>query len=505
MSARALLVALVLLAARVAVAEETTAAPSAPTPPPVAAPADAPPPSAPVDPEIFTEALADFHAQRYESAAAGFYGYLHFGGPTVENYEWSQFFLAESLAALGLWHAAVQYYTTVAKTRSQPEVLPEALARLEEVSRTRPFDEWLVDETLLYDSELGALPDTLHDWVHYVQGLEDLRHGFAGWSQAHFDAIHPGSHYALAAAYAQAVSALEAKKTGAALAQLRAVADSPIDAPETKNQANLAVARLLFEKDQLDEAAAYYARVKQIDLSFQQAQLLIEKAWTAYGQRDFKKAMGLLHALDAPSYAGYILPDVYLLRGQIFRQLCHFMLAKRTVRAFARKYDRPLRALYARRPMMEIDAIRDAAVQDGALARRAALVRTLAAERRRIEDHDAAWEEVGLDEHLRRLYDFAQHAHERAMRPAFAAEAERIANNVLDAEEQIRLLDYEIGLDIFKRVKGGRPTRGPEEDLSVPYDSNNVYYELDGEYWNDELHDYQYFVTDRCFEGEASE
>ena len=77
-----------------------------------------------IDPEIFDTALADFYAERYADAAAGFWGYMHFGDESAENYEWAEFFLAECLRELGLWHAAVQYYYLVAKTRSHPEILP---------------------------------------------------------------------------------------------------------------------------------------------------------------------------------------------------------------------------------------------------------------------------------------------------------------------------------------------------------------------------------------------
>ena len=43
-----------------------------------------------------------------------------------------------------------------------------------------------------------------------------------------------------------------------------------------------------------------------------------------------------------------------------------------------------------------------------------------------------------------------------------------------------------------------------EESLTIPYDSRNIYYEFDTEYWNDELHSYQYFINSRCFESEEA-
>ena len=133
------------------------------------------------------------------------------------------------------------------------------------------------------------------------------------------------------------------------------------------------------------------------------------------------------------------------------------------------------------------------------------MLRTLEDERRSIEDHDSVWEDVGLDTHLRRVYDLEVREQARLWRIDFDKAADDAAERLLWAEEQVNLLDYEVGLDIFKRLKlhAARNTR--EEKLFVPYDSANVYYEFDTEYWNDELHSYNYFVSSRCFETSEEE
>ena len=63
-----------------------------------------------IDPEIFDLALEDFYDGRFPEAAAGFWGYINFGEPSAENFEWAQYFLAECLRKLGMWHGAVLYY-----------------------------------------------------------------------------------------------------------------------------------------------------------------------------------------------------------------------------------------------------------------------------------------------------------------------------------------------------------------------------------------------------------
>jgi len=77
------------------------------------------------------------------------------------------------------------------------------------------------------------------------------------------------------------------------------------------------------------------------------------------------------------------------------------------------------------------------------------------------------------------------------------------ADRLLREEEQIRLLDYEIGLDLYKRIKKGVPgaARAPLND--APISEADVAYLFDGEYWNDELKDYRLSLPSRCAAVEA--
>ncbi|MEO1171470.1 MAG: hypothetical protein AAFX94_05375 [Myxococcota bacterium] len=453
-----------------------------------------------IDPEIFDDALDDYYARDFVGAAAQFWGYIYYGDASAENYEWAQFFLAECLRELGLTHAAAQYYYIVAKTRSQPEILPDALSRLEQLSLNQPFSEALVFEDLIYDSEFGFLPTRLVDWVNYVQGLYNYKNGFIDWASRSFDQIPETSVYYPKAQFVRAVYALKRGRDAEALAFFETIVENETADPQAKNRAYLSMARLLFDNAEYDQAMTLYEKVEQIDLSFEQAELLLEKAWTAYYLKDYRKAMGLLHALKAPSYARYFLPDGYILRGLILKRLCHFIPAKRTIREFRFDYGRALTLLRRRQPLNRIKTIVEGGTQAGGIARRTEFLRVLEEERRRIERYDSSWEDVELDQHLRRLYDLEVREQARLWNLDFEQTADSAALELLEAEEQMNLLDYEIGLDIFKRLKLEEAKQTKEESLVVPYDSNKVYYEFDVEFWNDELHSYEYFINNRCFE-----
>ncbi len=454
-----------------------------------------------VDATVFDEALAAFHEHKWAEAAMLFHGYIEHGGVNANNREWAQFFLGDCLAELGFWHAAVHYYAIVAKTRSRPEILPQALARLETIASQRPVDEILVMGDVLYDSEFGSLPQKLSDFVNYTQGVLDYRNDFVAWGERHFAAISPKSPYALRALFVQAVYALRQKgEDDKAVALFETIIESPIDDTDTKNKAYLALARLFYDLRRYTDALREYDKVQQIELSFEQAQVLVEKAWSAYFMEESRVALGYLHALDAPSYQRYFLPDVYILRGLILKELCHYIPAKRALRAFRFRFNGALEQLRLRAPLAQNEAVFDGATQYGPIARRTQLIRALERERARIEDYDSDWEEIGLDKTLMVLYDLAIKEQGRLWSMDFSGRADAVARDLLDAEEQVNLLDYEIGLDIFKRLKVDAARQSAEEELVVPYDSSSVYYEFDDEYWNDELHSYQVFVTNRCFE-----
>jgi hypothetical protein len=52
---------------------------------------------------------------------------------------------------------------------------------------------------------------------------------------------------------------------------------------------------------------------------------------------------------------------------------------------------------------------------------------------------------------------------------------------------------------VFRRLKQGQGKRAVDSEPEVSVDSNEVRYTFEGEYWNDELHDYRFRIDDRCF------
>jgi hypothetical protein len=232
-------------------------------------------------------------------------------------------------------------------------------------------------------------------------------------------------------------------------------------------------------------------------------QLYLEKAWTFYRRGDASRAMGLLLALDAPSFRELFLPEKYILASLIFKDRCHYLPAKRAARGFIRRFKRALNLIRERGDLKEDARLFRAALEQDDRARRAEqFVDLLQRERDLIDQLGSRFEKSGLTRVLRQIYDRELAEATRQREVLLKSSLEAAADRLLRGEEQVRLLEYEIGLDFFKRIKKGSVPSAPavKDEPVLPVE---VAYVFDGEYWNDELKDYRLFLPSRCAAVEA--
>lgn len=460
-------------------------------------------PVAPSTPEQFDAALQAHYANDPRVAAPAFHGWLRGSAKTADNYEWAEFFLAENLARLGFSHAAAVYYGQVIRNRSRPELLPHALRALEKLMAAGPYDPELVEREILAGTDFGLVPQEASGFVHYYKGLVAHRNGQQRWADAHFDRLEPGSIYAARARLIRAADALEdGKEPDGPLKEFLALTKEEIAPREVKNEARIAAARLLYEKGEYEEAQKLYDSVELPALDPGRAQIYLEKAWTHYHRGEVSDAMGLLLALDAPSYREVFLPEKFLLRALLFKDHCHYLPAKRAAREFTRRYRASLRAVRERSRLEEDPKLLRAAFEQNARASAAhALLERLKEERDALGAWAGRFQESGLLAQLHTIYgraiDEATRQREALLHEAVLA----TADDLLRYEEQVRLLDYEVGLDLYKRLRKGQAQAAAEQRPFVGEDE--VAFSFDGEYWNDELRDYRFALDSRCGAVEA--
>lgn len=475
----------------------TAAPPSAgePAPAPVAAPKK-------VEASQFELALDRFFTRRYREAAPLLFEYVENVPSTDENHAWAQYFLAKTFLELELRHAAVVYLSKIARERTNPAVVPRALEELQKITDL-PHDEVLVDEQVFGTIDLGFLPEEVAAYAHYQQGLLDLRAGNERWATTHFSKLTEGSPEASRARYAMLVMRLKSSKKDlpkGIVEQFLEVAKDERLTREARNDAIMAVARLRYEHGDFKGALEAYAGVELPLLSPGRATLYLEEAWTRYQLGEIHAAMGLLTTLDAPVFREEFLPDKYLLRALIYRDLCHFLPAKRAAKELVRRFADSLDAIREREDLTQDPRLLRAASAQGPTKRARKFLDSLELESERLGRFAGSFGER-LFSHLTRLYGL-QRAEAVRVYQARLGESVRIeADKLLRAAEQVRLMEYEVGLKLYERVK--RNAKLTPLVVEAPLKDGEVAFRFSGEYWNDELRDYRFSLKSRCVEETA--
>ncbi|WIG95303.1 hypothetical protein [Myxococcus sp. SDU36] len=478
-------------------AEATDATAAAPD---AASPAAEAPPPAPqkVDPGVFDKALKDYFDGKPRDAAGPLHAWLQAAPKTDENYAWGQYFLARSLIDLGLTHAGASYLARIARERSNPNALPRALDTLKALT-DRPHDEVMIEEQVFGALDLGFLPEDTGAYVHYQQGLVDLRVGNERWANTHFAKLSETTAEASHAKFALLVTRLKQVKepSDEIIADFLALSADEKLTREARNEAALAVARLRYERKDFQGALEAYDRVKLPELDPGRASLYLEEAWTRYKLGELRASLGILTTLDAPSFRDEFMPDKYLLRALIYRDLCHYLPAKRAAKELTRRFADSLEAVRNREDLTQDMRLRRAANAHGSTQRAARFLETLELEGERLGRYAGSFGDR-LFSHLTKLYDLSRAEAVRVHDARLAEAVRQEADTLLRAAEQVRLMEYEVGLKLYERVKKGARIVAPEdEQLLSP---TQTAYRFDGEYWNDELRSYRVRIDSRCIE-----
>jgi hypothetical protein len=352
---------------------------------------------------------------------------------------------------------------------------------------------------LLYDTNFGYVRDDLREFILYYQGLLDYRSGFVRWGRSHFAQLTKGSYYYYKAVYVEAVYELVRYNLDKSLEMFREILAANVKQTDVMNNARQSVARILFEQKKYAEA---YAMYEQIDAPIEkQATVFLEEAWAQYYLRNYQRSMGLLYALEAPAFYRFFSPEKFILKSLIYKNLCHYNVAKDAVSEFFQAYGDAVRAVYDRVDLEKNPILLDAALQDPGMIERGRFQSLLDTELGSLDRFESQWTENGLLAHLQRVYGLKIQEVNRLLQVGLQDSLRRVAENLLQYEEQMNLLEYEIGLSIYKRIKGA-PTQKDGKAEEIPYYGLQAYYEFDGEFWNDELHDFRFFIEDRCFSEE---
>ena len=446
------------------------------------------------DRHYFFSGYEHYSHRRYDEAAASLFEYLKHKTSDDEYYEWSDFFFGISLKRMGLSHAAVDSLTHVVTRKPNPKIVGYSLEVLEAISRELPFDRDMLINRALCDQSYDFVDPTIADFVHYYQGEYDWEHGLFAWGDAHFRQLRPNGYYYNKYLFMRALREIAADQIDRAVKTLKTVLRELPDGNRLKDDVRKTLARLYYEKGKFTEADFLYSQIEMNIVD--QAQNLLERAWVQYRMGNLERAMGLLYSFQAPSFSNSFTPEFYILKSFIYKDVCHYQAALQVLDRFRIRYGESLDHIYQRSALKNNQAMLLVILNKPWINWVWTFLERLELEQRRIAKID----HPELAAYLNNLYDLKQTQYKKRFRRLVRDEYEKMANTMLRFEEEAHLLEYEIGTDMYQRISAFTYKDDPIDNLDETSNAglHKAIYEFQGEFWNDELDDYEVALPNKC-------
>jgi tetratricopeptide (TPR) repeat protein len=446
------------------------------------------------DRQYFLDGYEHYSHQRYTEALEALFEFL--GRKTIDDqdYEWAEFFFGMSLKRMGFSHAAVDSLTHVVTRKPNPKIVSYTLEVLESISRELPFDRDMLIDRALCDRSYGFVEEHVSDFIHYYQGEYDWEHGLFKWGDEHFAQIRENDFYYNKYLFKKALREIASNDIDQAIGTLKKVIQRLPDGDRLKDDVRKTLARLYYEKGKYSQADFLY---QQIEMNIvEQAQNLLERAWIHYRMGNLERAMGLLYSFEAPSYKNSFTPEFYILKAFIYKDVCHYKTAMKVLEYFKNRYGDALDNIYSRGALQDNQAMLLVILNKPWIKRIWKFIELLDTEQERINQI----KHTELAAYLNNLYSLKRGQYQERFRLLVRDEYEKMANDMLRFEEESHLLEYEIGTDMYQRISAisyhdetpQTTTENAEEE------KREAIYRFQGEFWNDELDDYEVTLTNKC-------
>ena len=446
--------------------------------------------------QLFRRGYEYYSKDQYQAAVELLYRFLSARSPDDADYEWAEFFFGITLQKLGYTHAAVDTLTNLVSRKPNPQIVSYVLELMEKISRSGPFDRGLLIDRALCDQSYGFVEGEVSDFVHYYQGEYDWEHGLFTWGDEHFNKIRQETFYHNKYIFKRALRAIYDDRLDEAISDLKKVILNADNGSPLKDDARKTLARLYYERGKFSEADFLY---RQIEMNIvEQSQNLLERAWVHYRLGNAERAMGLLYSFEAPSYANSFTPEFYILKSFIYKDVCHYKTAMQVLEQFKVRYGKSLENIYQRQPLKDNNAMLLVLLNKSKIKGVWQFLNLLERENLLVANET----EPNLKAYLELLYTLKRKEVEKRFKVLVNYEYEKMANAMLQFEEEAHLMEYEIGIDMYQRVHDYHvEDEQPEEKKDQDRDKIAVY-AFQGEFWNDELDDYEVVLPDKCQKAE---
>jgi tetratricopeptide (TPR) repeat protein len=446
----------------------------------------------------FDQGVRAFQKEKFSQAVSSLSRFQLSQSESPANEEWALFFLALSYEQAGLTHAAVETFRSLLTIAANPQTVNAAVAALERISRTHPFDRnTLVNRTLI-PLDVEFLTDDLQNFRLFYQGQYNWSTGFIDWGNDVFANIDESSEYFARYLILDAQRLVFMGNIDTALEQLTRVLKRDNLDEAIQAQAASFIARLNYEQKRFVVAADQYDDVLAINST---SSALLERAWSLYMAGHAEQAYGLLHAFSAPSYRFAFTPEFFILKTHIQKDHCHYDAVGTTQEHFFERYESAVQGIYDRKNYGDtsFSEIHRVLLQNPRIKATWEFLLLLENE---IEQISVLWPKA-TKTHLRELYLLKIEQTQWELGQLLETNYEATANALLVYSEEMNLIGYEMGVERFQSSPGAEQISGQRTQIDKQDLAGKVRYPVDGEYWNDELKDYIATLSDECLTTET--
>ncbi|PIS10279.1 MAG: hypothetical protein COT73_10195 [Bdellovibrio sp. CG10_big_fil_rev_8_21_14_0_10_47_8] len=380
--------------------------------------------------------------------------------------------------------------------------------------------------------QLEDFPDKYKDMIYYRLGEVKMKGNQFGEAVRLFARVGSNSRYYSQAAFNRGRSLLELKRPEEALKVFKSLYASRSQLPVTdtnKVAAELAIARAHYQAQQWDDSIEWYRKIPR-DTEFWHS-ALFEESWAYLRAAKFRSVLSNFQSLHSAYYEDYYIPESLLLRAIVYLYICKYDEMEKVLDLFERSYGSVRATLSsfiknnrdAMSYFQEIEKVviarRDgkdpsglkipfnaarSILDEGDIKRSFAYLRALTDEKRRIEAQP-----------LLSRGSFARYANKiiaNRTKNTRIAIGEMVKNHMYsmraelkDLYEQAGFIRYEMingQKELLKKKIAGKTISDEQIDEEVNrqfYVQNGYeYWPFEGEYWLDEIGNYQYLGKQSC-------
>ncbi len=290
-----------------------------------------------------------------------------------------------------------------------------------------------------------------------------------------------------------------------------------------RDLANLSLGRLAYQVELHIQAVYYYNEIPANSPLVRDA--FFESAWALYRRGEFNRSQSYLHPLGTSYFESRDFGDLWTLRSLNYLKLCRFDEANKSINSFQNEMPKTIGALqtalsfikgnefdrlsdfddskisqWVRKVLLEDPNVLQDKMREMNLfnerSRLAALEKNPRVSDSSLKSQSRAFFEKILDRRISFLL--------KSVRPYVISRIEEILRDYAQEKPKIDILRYEVYSQATKypdAVKRTQSKKLLEQDEFLPgvfLKGNEILWRFSGEYWEDELKGYDYFIPTEC-------